>query len=579
MLIAWKATKCDSSIASFRYRVQAPQAALQRRGHKSELFDPARQGRYDMVVFSKSYGPADHEIAAALKAAGKRVTLDICDNHFYNPFDLPRYRQARNDLLKMIGLCDQVICSTPALAEIVTREANLRTSPLVIGDMAELIDVPGHHEQERRNASDRASLLWFGSHGSPNAPSGMSDLLLVAPHLHAAAAIRPFELVVASNSNKKFAALASQLPVPTRYVEWSQETFPQILARTDAVIIPLSHNPFVACKTHNRITTALGAGIPVVADSIESYREFESFCFLDDWRNGLSAVLDDAGTARRRARAARPYIEAKWSIDRLAPLWEEALGLGRPAIAAPSLAPSLAPSPAPSLAPALSTRRYQGGLDGAQPDRITGWVRMPSQPSLTVGVDLKCDGQIVASVLADRPRGDLKAAGFAQSACGFEIAIPVSLCDGALRAMEVVANGSWTIGTREARFVHAAFPEPIPEIRAVPALPRLEPVMIEAVASAVSLCEVPLASLRNAIQQEGDVRLQQLLVGELEELCKAVETVRRVAARIVVFAGDANLATARSENPAKPRELKPARVARLAIKESLEWTDVTQRPN
>ena len=122
-MIGFKPRVHDAAVASYRYRVLTPIDALASRGHRVELFRDTRWRDYEAVVFSKAFRAEDHELASRLSAAGKRVILDLCDNLFYNPHDLPKYRQVRSDLLRMIELSDRVVCSTEALAEVVRREA------------------------------------------------------------------------------------------------------------------------------------------------------------------------------------------------------------------------------------------------------------------------------------------------------------------------------------------------------------------------------------------------------------------------------------------------------------------------
>ena len=147
--------------------------ALKARGQQVEAFDPAYLDRYRTVVFSKAYGPEDRKLARRLKAAGKRVILDLCDDHFFNPAGLPKYREARESLLAMIALCDKVICSTPVLARAVQAHAGLAETPAVAPDAYEQADVaagpPTPPDQPARWAS-RA-----GRHGRSAADQGRPD--------------------------------------------------------------------------------------------------------------------------------------------------------------------------------------------------------------------------------------------------------------------------------------------------------------------------------------------------------------------------------------------------------------------
>ena len=324
MTLAFKPRAKDPTIASYRYRVLEPIAFLNARGHRAEEFEEARLDRYDAVVFSKAYGPQDRKLARRIKAAGKRVILDLCDDHFYNPMGLPKYREASANLREMIALCDRVVCSTPVLARAVQTEARMTVLPAVAPDAYEAACVAAGAPTP---ADQPAQLLWFGRHGSPNAPAGMADLLLVKDVLAEAQALRPFQLVICSDSQARFDEVAAELGLPARFVAWTPDSFAEELGRADAVLIPLSDNPFVAAKTHNRLSLALSGGVPVIADHLESYDEFAPFCWIGDWRAGLEAVLLQPEAARARAAEARPYLEAHWSAEAVAPLWEAALEL------------------------------------------------------------------------------------------------------------------------------------------------------------------------------------------------------------------------------------------------------------
>jgi glycosyltransferase involved in cell wall biosynthesis len=324
MIVAFKARSADPTIASYRYRVLEPIAFLKARGHQAEEFNEKRLERYDLVVFSKAYGTQDRKLAHRVKAAGKRVVLDLCDDHFYNPFDLPKYREAGEDLRSMIALADKVVCSTPVLARAVQFNAKIGRLPAVAPDAYEQATVAAGAPTPE---SQPAQLLWFGRHGSPNAEAGVRDLLLIKDALTDAQQKRPFELVICTDSKPHYQEVASELGLKTRFVAWTPETFAKELAKADAVIIPLSDNPFVAAKTHNRLTLALSAGVPVVADRLDSYDEFAPFSWIGDWQAGLEAVLLEPGAARARAAEARPYLEAHWSSEAIAPLWEAALDL------------------------------------------------------------------------------------------------------------------------------------------------------------------------------------------------------------------------------------------------------------
>lgn len=316
MRIGWLPKSRDANIASVRFRCLTPLAALQAMGVDAELYEPARADRYDLVVFSKLYDARMQHTARELHARGCRTALDLSDNHFYNPNNLPAYVAAARDQRAMIALVDRVICCSEALAQIVTEKAKPVATPLVVGDAVEAFDIT------RAPRDETTRLLWFGSHGSPNAPAGMEDVLRLREPLSRFSQERRFELVIASNNKEKFDALRGAIDAPTRYVEWAPTTFAAELARADAVVVPVNANPFTRCKSNNRVATALWHGVPVLADAIPAYEELSPFAVLDQWDAGLAALAD--GALAKRTAAGSAYVRAKFNSEAVAHQWRAA---------------------------------------------------------------------------------------------------------------------------------------------------------------------------------------------------------------------------------------------------------------
>jgi hypothetical protein len=523
-LIGWKAAVNDRKIASLRYRVETPVRALQALGHAVEVFDPEREAEYDVVIFAKTYSLQDRALAGRVRARGGRVVFDLCDNHFYNPKNVPKYQQVREELLDMLSLAQQVVCTTPLLADIVRQEAPWAAEPIIIGDAVEHVE-PAEPSLEPFAGT---RLLWFGSQGSPNAPAGILDILTVKDHLLEAATRGPVELVVCSNSLEKYEELIAPLPLPTRYIPWTLQGFNGVLASSDGAIIPISPNPFTSCKTHNRLTTALDGAVPVIADSIDSYLEFAPFCTLDDWPGGLRRLMEDPAGERARAAAGRDYLRQHWNSEVLALQWQDALGLTAEAsVHAPAAltAPAEPPIAQPRAVPVGAGFLCQGALDRRGADAVTGWVRAlpPRQEQLVVR--LFRDGVEVAACVADQPREDLRSAGFASANCGF--VLPAALeAPGA--HFEVRVDGTdW-------RFQEAAFHlngDLRHGFRLVPDdAPGVEPVRSFAPSTAVSGDVAGRASA--ALQVQGE------LLEQLSSLNELMENARQAAARLVVAAGD-----------------------------------------
>jgi glycosyltransferase involved in cell wall biosynthesis len=288
---------------------------IRKKGLDVELLQKDYLARYRVVVFSKTYDTSSLAIAKAVHAHGGRVIFDLCDNHFYNPFDLPAYTRAKFDIGEMVKIADHVVCSSQYLADVV--QAQTGAIPSVIGDPIE--DLP--YSMNDESAPQQGHLLWFGNHGSPNAPGGMEDLLRIKEALIAARATHPFELVVASNSLEKYQNVIAPALPGTTYVKWQLGTFARLLQSAVGVVIPITRNPFTLAKTNNRLAMALAAGIPVVADSIPSYEELGNYCYLDNWGHGLTNVLSCSDDARRRTLDGRSYVNERYHASNIGTQW------------------------------------------------------------------------------------------------------------------------------------------------------------------------------------------------------------------------------------------------------------------
>jgi len=334
-MIGWKPQFNDPMVASVRYRCLNPLRELERRKFPVELFKPQNIDQYTAVIFSKAYDEVSYAFAAELKARGKTIIFDICDNHFYNPYNLPKFQIVRNRLLRMLSITDLVVTSTCALAEVISNETKLSSPPVVISDAVEESDLPVRRTFLNKLTSrfsaksqldrSKANFLWFGIHGGENAPYGMLDLLNIRDVLHDLSKEYPFRLIVVSNSIKKFRKHIRPCFADALYIEWGDVPLRDIFRMTDINVIPISKNPFTLCKSNNRLVLSLYEGIPTVADEIPSYTEFRRFCILDDWEYGLRSYLRNKESVQEPLVMARKYIDEHYTITHIGDKWANLL--------------------------------------------------------------------------------------------------------------------------------------------------------------------------------------------------------------------------------------------------------------
>tara|TARA_R110002073_G_C9491251_1_gene580840 strand:- start:2447 stop:3451 length:1005 start_codon:yes stop_codon:yes gene_type:complete len=325
MRIGWKPKSSDESVASVRFRCLSPLREMQRTGFPVELFDPSAAREYDLVVFSKLYSAKDRALAAELSAAGVSTALDLSDNHIYNPRQLAQYHQAADELREMTKVIDQLICCSQPLAQMMRDALDLKRPPMVVGDAVEALTLPADARDPFELGPDGVfRLVWFGSHGSPNAEAGMSDLLRLRPHFARAAKRRRCELVVLSNNETLYQELAPQLPIASRYRDWQPESFMEELGRANLVVVPITPNPFTKCKTNNRLATTLWYGIPVVSDRIPAYDPLSEFAVLSDWERGFDLALSFSREMALRTTAGMAFVRAHYNTQAIAAEWRRA---------------------------------------------------------------------------------------------------------------------------------------------------------------------------------------------------------------------------------------------------------------
>lgn len=342
-------------MASVRFRCLNPMRILRRQGEQVELYDAGRADRYAAVVVQGlscldqplggwATGDAFLREVESLKARGVKILVDDCDNHFYNPRNMPEWLDATTRLRRLLRTADHLIASTESVAELYRTEAGVQQPITVIGDGVESdrsLQADGwlrnalswrrHQARFRAHAFARSlaqrrfggelACVWFGSHGSKYADGGMLDLLRVKEVLETIGAEVPLSLTVISNSRGKFETSIAPFGIPTRYVEWDRIGFAATMQAHDVAIIPVQPTPFTLCKTNNRLVTALDFGLAVAADAIPSYEPFRDVCMLDNWHDGLLQYATQPALRQSHVAAGRKMISEQWTEAHVAARW------------------------------------------------------------------------------------------------------------------------------------------------------------------------------------------------------------------------------------------------------------------
>ena len=342
--LAWWCKSEDLRLASVRMRTALLMPMLSRQGIASEWFRPANVSRYRCVVVRKRYDDATLQMLRHFKQQGGRLVLDLCDNDF-----IPRSQQQKHlheveNLRLLAAWADAIVASSEPLGQIVTRECPAARKVLVIGDAPDdpsiadisLIErVWGRWTLAREQAGlKRAAptgvtrLVWFGiASKRRQLGSGMSELAGIVPMLVALNRAYPLHLTVISDSAERFREDIAPLMPSSRYVSWRPSTFDALLRWQHIALIPSSPEATAACKSDNRVVTALRAGLAVVADPVPSYMPYADVIRIGPMEAGLRHYLVHpetriADAARGQARVTHPGL-----VRSVLSQWIEVVGL------------------------------------------------------------------------------------------------------------------------------------------------------------------------------------------------------------------------------------------------------------
>lgn len=329
MKIAWIAAATDfepgsanrqSTIASVRYRVIMPAAALRAIGHDVTVgvYAPGRlqdaQAAIrdaDVPVFRRNYEhPAlAEQLMSEAAAAGKPVIFDLSDDRLDG--------RVGPHLRNMIAGAQSVVTMSPSLRDRVVSEFG---KPAVfVGDPVE-----GPRGEARWSpAAGRCKALWFGH------PVNLPSLYEAFPALLAAGQAHPMELRIVTErvegierDCKNFNARHRDA-LALRFVAWSLEETWRSLDWTDVVLIPaIAGHPRSAAKSANRMAESLWAGRFVVANPVPSYREFADWAWVgDDLAQGIDWLFQHADEIPDRIRSAQAHVAENFSAAHFAHSW------------------------------------------------------------------------------------------------------------------------------------------------------------------------------------------------------------------------------------------------------------------
>jgi hypothetical protein len=321
-IVAWRPVG-DQSMASSRMRAFLPCEYLRKSGYPCEIFDAKNLGGYKIVVIQKDYYKKESvDFVRHLKDNGIKVIVDICDNDFYNPHGYPEPECIADRLSRIVKISDCVTVSTPELEKTVSD-----CKVVVIDDFIDYRSSGAFFNFRFPSSFKSRSLrlVWYGNNRiEPRSgiQSGIVDLQEIIVDLEELHQDLPISLTVISNDRSLFDQYVSSALFPTQFSEWKYSSFERKFKDNDVCILPISVNPFSICKTNNRVVLSLLMGLPVVADKIPSYEEFNEFILFANWKESLRQYALDPKLRKAHVEAARKHILEKYKPEKIVSQWQ-----------------------------------------------------------------------------------------------------------------------------------------------------------------------------------------------------------------------------------------------------------------
>lgn len=325
---------------------------LQKDGVDIDFYKPNQQ--YDIVIFStyscyqkdgdSPMGAGVIEAAKKIKAEGSTIIVDQADNQHYNPHQYADLAEGSEAIIKLQELADCITTPSEHLASLIQK--NFPSKPThVVGDAIEkninntdnnLIksllsygqwkDRAAYYKlasRIRKNTTNGITpLVWYGTMGSRRGDAGgIKDLDKIRSAIENVDKDHPLSLTIISNSENRYEDVMGCWNIKTYYLKWSWVNFIQAMHLHEIAVLPFNFSPWTEGKSNNRMTLALSLGLSVVADPIESYREFENACFLGNWETGIRSYIENPLLQEQHLHEGNKIIEENYTIKKISDRW------------------------------------------------------------------------------------------------------------------------------------------------------------------------------------------------------------------------------------------------------------------
>ncbi|MEK6748986.1 MAG: methyltransferase domain-containing protein [Pseudomonadota bacterium] len=309
-------------LASARYRVLLPAKALAEHSHKTQILAVTEQTNvtnipnvkgFDVIIVSKSFTTVTEKIIELAKKNRVPVIVDVCDNNFDHDAMGPHLRN-------LVTSADIVVVNTAEMAHIIA-DVMERKGSVVIPDPVEMAIAEPHAE-----FTHGVELLWFGH------PVNFDSLGGFLPNLARINTLKNVNYHIVTRIEESLKNYVNGIQknlknnINIHLHEWSVELLSGALAQCHAVVIPHAKNIRKTPKSANRVTESLWRGAYVIANEIDSYKEFSPWITLtDDLIEGIDRYIENNAGVNKKIKDAQSFIADNYSQSTIGLQWERAI--------------------------------------------------------------------------------------------------------------------------------------------------------------------------------------------------------------------------------------------------------------
>jgi hypothetical protein len=306
-------------VASVRMRLGVAALKWKQEGHENVFIEPTATNidsvadAADICIVSKFYHHSDlHswiDICRVVKARGKKLVVDVCDNPLPRPGPIPTF------YTEAMAIANAVAVNSERMAELM--EGHCRRPPLIIEDA-----LLSPMQPPKFAPTTPLRVLWFGH------PMNVEYLNPSLHGLRLLAEQRPLKLILVTLDGcgvKEWTQKVSAPGFSASFVPFSIEAQAIALQHCDVVLIPSDPGDMMkAGASSNRLVETINAGRLAVASPLPSYLPFADGAWIG--KNLPSAIawsLEHPSIIVDGIKRGQELIRGRFTPEKIGKEWTD----------------------------------------------------------------------------------------------------------------------------------------------------------------------------------------------------------------------------------------------------------------